>query len=265
MKDTETFSSTSGKFLATPAVRMLALKNKVNLHDIQGTGKDGRILKEDILNFIGKLDSSNKLAQMNNAQEKLYQTKTIDEKKTFEPRSPVVLVEDKTVPIKGIQKAMVKNMTQSLKVPQFSLSDEVDITELIQIHPSFKRIADERSIRLSFLPFFIKAASLALNQFPILNSVVDEKCENITYKAAHNIGFAMDTKQGLLVPNIKNVQNLTIFEIAKELNCLQDLGSKGQLSNQDLSGGTFTLSNIGSVCYLTKLDYNFFIIVNAFF
>ena len=115
------------------------------------------------------------------------------------------------------------------------------------------------------MPFFIKAASLALNQFPLLNSVVDEKCENITYKAAHNIGFAMDTKQGLLVPNIKNVQNLTIFEIAKDLNRLQDLGSKGQLSNQDLSNGTFTLSNIGSVCYLTKLDYNLFIIVNALF
>lgn len=244
---------------------MLALKNKINLHDIQGTGKDGRILKEDVLNFIGKLDSSNKLAEINNAQEKSYQTKTIDEKKTFELRSSVVLAEDKTEPIKGIQKAMVKNMTQSLKVPQFSLSDEVDITELIQIHPSFKRIADERSIRLSFLPFFIKAASLALNQFPLLNSVVDEKCENITYKAAHNIGFAMDTKQGLLVPNIKNVQNLTIFEIAKDLNRLQDLGSKGQLSNQDLSNGTFTLSNIGSVCYLTKLDYNLFIIVNALF
>ncbi|KAF7470516.1 Hypothetical predicted protein [Marmota monax] len=92
-----------------------------------------------------------------------------------------------------------------------------------------------------------QAASLGLLQFPILNSSVDENCQNITYKASHNIGIAMDTEQGLIVPNVKNVQIRSVFEIATELNRLQKLGSAGQLSTSDLTGGTFTLSNIGSI------------------
>lgn len=92
-----------------------------------------------------------------------------------------------------------------------------------------------------------QAASLGLLQFPILNASVDESCQNITYKASHNIGIAMDTEQGLLVPNVKNVQICSVFEIASELNRLQKLGSLGQLGTTDLTGGTFTLSNIGSI------------------
>uniref|UniRef100_A0A3Q2Q2Z5 Dihydrolipoamide acetyltransferase component of pyruvate dehydrogenase complex n=1 Tax=Fundulus heteroclitus TaxID=8078 RepID=A0A3Q2Q2Z5_FUNHE len=91
------------------------------------------------------------------------------------------------------------------------------------------------------------AASLGLLHFPILNSSLDEGCQNITYKASHNIGLAMDTSQGLLVPNVKNVQSLSVFEIAQELNRLQTLGAVGQLGQAELSGGTFTLSNIGSI------------------
>uniref|UniRef100_A0A3Q2UQF6 Dihydrolipoamide acetyltransferase component of pyruvate dehydrogenase complex n=1 Tax=Fundulus heteroclitus TaxID=8078 RepID=A0A3Q2UQF6_FUNHE len=95
--------------------------------------------------------------------------------------------------------------------------------------------------------FIFKAASLGLLHFPILNSSLDEGCQNITYKASHNIGLAMDTSQGLLVPNVKNVQSLSVFEIAQELNRLQTLGAVGQLGQAELSGGTFTLSNIGSI------------------
>ncbi|XP_073705559.1 lipoamide acyltransferase component of branched-chain alpha-keto acid dehydrogenase complex, mitochondrial-like [Garra rufa] len=92
-----------------------------------------------------------------------------------------------------------------------------------------------------------EAASLGLLQFPILNASVDEGCQNITFKASHNIGLAMDTPQGLLVPNVKSVQALSVFDIAVELNRLQALGSAGQLGTADITGGTFTLSNIGSI------------------
>jgi 2-oxoisovalerate dehydrogenase E2 component (dihydrolipoyl transacylase) len=86
-----------------------------------------------------------------------------------------------------------------------------------------------------------------LSSFPVLNAHVDEKCENITYKAAHNIGFAVDTNDGLLVPNIKNVETKSIFEIASEINRLQSLALSSKLAPSDLTGGTFTISNIGSV------------------
>lgn len=94
---------------------------------------------------------------------------------------------------------------------------------------------------------FVKACSLALHHYPVLNAHVDEKCENITYKAAHNIGVAIDTKDGLIVPNIKNVELKSIYEIAVELNRLQALASAAKLAPADLLGGTFTLSNIGSI------------------
>lgn len=110
-----------------------------------------------------------------------------------------------------------------------------------------KRIGDSRGVKLSFMPFYIKAASLALNKYPILNSQPDEKCEKITIKASHNIGIAIDSPHGLVVPSIKNVQKLDIIQIAAELNRLQAAAAKGKLGMEDLSGGTFTISNIGII------------------
>lgn len=97
------------------------------------------------------------------------------------------------------------------------------------------------------MPFFIKAASNALQRYPILNASLDENCEKVTYHGAHNIGIAMDTKIGLAVPVIKNVNALSIIEIAKELNRLMELGKEGSFLGSDLVGGTFTISNIGIV------------------
>jgi 2-oxoisovalerate dehydrogenase E2 component (dihydrolipoyl transacylase) len=97
------------------------------------------------------------------------------------------------------------------------------------------------------MPFFIKAASLALHQNPILNSSLSSDETELIYKEYHNIGVAMDTPNGLIVPNIKNVEDKSIIDIAKELNRLQGLASKGQLGSNDLADGTFTISNIGTI------------------
>lgn len=118
------------------------------------------------------------------------------------------------------------------------------LTELLS---HMKEIASARGIKLTYMPFFIKAASKALEKFSILNAKVDESCEKLTYRKSHNIGVAMDTSYGLVVPNIKNVQKLSLLEVAEELNLLQELGKKGALRQEDLTGGTFSLSNIGAV------------------
>ncbi|KAK1786541.1 hypothetical protein P4O66_002990 [Electrophorus voltai] len=116
---------------------------------------------------------------------------------------------------------MVKTMTAALKIPHFGYCDEVDLTQLVLLRSELKGLAEARGVRLSYMPFFVKGS--------------------------HNIGLAMDTPQGLLVPSVKNVQALSVFEIAAELNRLQALGSAGQLGPADLTGGTFTLSNVGSI------------------
>lgn len=110
-----------------------------------------------------------------------------------------------------------------------------------------KPVALSRGIKLSYMPFLIKAASLALKNYPTLNASVGEDSTHVTYHAAHNISVAMDTPTGLLVPNIKNVEQKSILEVAEELNRLQQLATAGKLAISDLSGGTFSISNIGSI------------------
>ena len=136
--------------------------------------------------------------------------------------------------------------------------------ELMALRDSLKApVQTKYGIKLSFMPFFIKvlqtvifhcdahpvpqAASLALLEFPVLNSSVNSDATTITYHASHNISIAMDTPQGLLVPNIKAVQSKTVLDIARDLNRLQELGKANKLGNEELSGGTFSLSNIGTV------------------
>ncbi|KAM4873053.1 lipoamide acyltransferase component of branched-chain alpha-keto acid dehydrogenase complex, mitochondrial [Thomomys bottae] len=235
------------KTLATPAVRRLAMENNIKLSEVVGSGKDGRILKEDILNYLEKqtgaiLPPSPKAEIIPPAPKPEDRTVPFP---AFTP--PVFTGKDRTQPVTGFQKAMVKTMTAALKIPHFGYCDEVDVTELVKLREELKTVALARGIKLTFMPFFLKAASLGLLQFPILNASVDENCQNIIYKASHNIGIAMDTEQGLIVPNVKNIQVRSVFEIAAELNRLQKLGSSGQLSTSDLTGGTFTLSNIGSI------------------
>ncbi|OPJ77261.1 lipoamide acyltransferase component of branched-chain alpha-keto acid dehydrogenase complex, mitochondrial isoform B [Patagioenas fasciata monilis] len=242
------------KTLATPAVRRLAMENNIKLSEVVGTGKDNRILKEDILNYLAKqtgaiLPPSPKAEII----PPLPKSETVpaapkDKAHKIPVSRPIVFSgKDKTEPITGFQKAMVKTMSAALKIPHFGYCDEIDLTQLVQLREELKPLAQLRGVKLSFMPFFIKAASLGLLQYPILNASLDESCRNVTYKASHNIGVAMDTEQGLIVPNVKNVQVCSVFEIASELNRLQSLGSAGQLGTNDLTGGTFTLSNIGTI------------------
>ncbi|TRY94390.1 hypothetical protein DNTS_027936 [Danionella cerebrum] len=249
------------KTQATPAVRRLAMENNIKLSEVVGSGKDGRILKEDILNFIAKQTGAilppapfQEIRPPPPAAVAASTPAAKSKEKAFTPSVPTPVItkpvftgKDHTEPITGFQKAMVKTMSAALKIPHFGYKDEVDMSQLVRLRSELKSLVESRGVKLSYMPFFIKAASLSLLHFPILNSSLDENCTNITYKAAHNIGLAMDTSQGLLVPNVKNVQMLSIFEIAVELNRLQTLGSSGQLGTSDLTGGTFTLSNIGSI------------------
>ncbi|XP_061152440.1 lipoamide acyltransferase component of branched-chain alpha-keto acid dehydrogenase complex, mitochondrial isoform X3 [Syngnathus typhle] len=232
------------KTQATPAVRRLAMENNIKLSEVVGSGKDGRILKEDILNFLAKQTGA------------ILPPSPFGEIRTPSPapKPPplaaslrVLAGKDVTEPLKGFQKAMVKSMMAALSIPHLGLCEQVELSRLVALRAELRTEARGHGLKLSYMPFFIKAASLCLTRFPILNASLDESCQNITYKASHNIGVAMDTSLGLLVPTVKNVQLLSILEVAQELNRLQELGAAGQLGTADLSGGTFSLSNIGSI------------------
>ncbi|KAI8613971.1 2-oxoacid dehydrogenases acyltransferase-domain-containing protein [Chytriomyces sp. MP71] len=237
-----------GDILATPAVRAFAREQGVDLAIVNGTGKEGRIMKEDIVHF--------KAAPLAAAPARAAAKAATPPPATTTPFATATTapITDELKPLTSIQRAMFKQMTKSLAIPHFGFSDEITLNSCT----NFRAVLNAQLARdpilgvrkISYMPIFIKALSLALSEFPVLNAKLvgegDAKDVRLQYRASHNIGIAMDTPQGLLVPNVKNVQNKSILEIAAELERLRESAKKG-LSSADMSSGTITLSNIGTI------------------
>jgi 2-oxoisovalerate dehydrogenase E2 component (dihydrolipoyl transacylase) len=225
--------------LATPAVRRISRELGVNIADVTGTGKDGRVLKEDVARFVETGGTA---------------TSPPPQPTAYPVSAPVtVSPQEEIIPLTPIQAQMFKVMTQSLSIPHFLYSDEVILDPLMRIkdnlNKTLTRSTSAAVTKLTYMPFFIKAMSVALEEYPLLNSRLDfsQPKPQLVKRPQHNIGVAMDTPAGLLVPNIKNVKSLNIFEVAAELQRLQVAGAAGKLSPADLSGGTITVSNIGNI------------------
>lgn len=245
--------------LATPAVRHLSKELKVDILDVDGTGKDGRVLKEDIYKFVEARDNGTAQPARPGAGAAT---------PTPSHSAPGVQTEDRQ-PLTKTQEQMFKTMTRSLSIPHFLYADEIDFTDLSSLRGRLNKVlssspsspapvipSNQGVTKLSYLPFIIKAVSIAMQQYPILNARVDAPSSSspaaaekpaLVYRSQHNIGVAMDTPQGLLVPVIKDVAAHSILTIAAELLRLQALAAAGRLAPQDMSGGTITVSNIGSI------------------
>lgn len=234
----------SGKVLATPAVRRIAMENKVDLRSVKASGRNGRVLKGDVLEFLNIIPEGTVKPHPSIAAQ---QARTAAAAPTPAVKPLELKQAETVVPLKGVAKAMYKSMSESLKIPHFAYSDEIDVSKLVQVREDLKKDALARGVKLTYMPFFVKAASNALKQFPILNSSFCEATESVIYKSYHNISIAMHTPQGLVVPNVKNVDQKSILEIAADLNALQERGAKGALGPDDFANGTFSLSNIGII------------------
>ncbi|CRG84855.1 2-oxoisovalerate dehydrogenase E2 component (dihydrolipoyl transacylase) [Talaromyces islandicus] len=221
--------------LATPAVRGLLKELNVNILDVTGTGKDGRVTKEDVHRFAATRDQQ----PTTTAQQTAARLATTIDTQQSETREPLT----------HIQSQMFKTMTKSLQIPHFLFTDELNIDAVTALR---RKLSSDptNAQKITSLSFIVKAVSLALEEYPILNAKVDTsdpKKPTIIMRSNHNIGVAMDTPQGLLVPNIKNVAARSISDIAAEISCLSALGKEGKLTPADLTGGTFTVSNIGNI------------------
>jgi 2-oxoisovalerate dehydrogenase E2 component (dihydrolipoyl transacylase) len=221
--------------LATPAVRRIARENDLDLSLVPSSGKDGRVLKDDVLNYLNKDALSIKTA-----------IQPIDDR--FTAANIDSDQQDRIEPIKGVKAIMAAAMTESVAtIPHFTYADEINMSQLMALRAELKERYAKEGIRLTMMPFFIKALSLSLKQFPILNSQVNEDCSELKYLASHNIGMAVDSPSGLLVPNIKDVQNMNIVEIAEQSHRLTEQARAGRISPNDLKGGTITVSNVGAI------------------
>lgn len=221
-----------GKALASPAVRRLARSLDINIAEVPGSGKHGRVYKEDIERFV------------NNAS--VASQPTVNTSTVVSPT--MVSAGDKVVPIKGVQAVMARQMMDSVAtIPHFTYCEELDITDLVALREQLKQKYASDTLKLTMMPFFMKALSLALTQFPVVNSRVNADCTELTYLARHNIGMAVDSKVGLLVPNVKDVQDKSILDIAAEITRLTDAARSGRVTPADLKDGTISISNIGAL------------------
>ena len=210
----------------TPIVRKLANDHGVDVSTITGTGVGGRIRKEDILAAAGLAGQPAPVAAPTTvAASSLRGT---------------------SVPMSRLRKVIAERAVASMQqTAQLTSVVEVDVTEIAELRTAVKdQFAAVTGVKLSFLPFFVKAAAEALQVFPIINAVVDG--ENIVYPATENISIAVDTERGLLTPVLKSAGGMNIAQVASAISDLAERTRTNQLSPDELAGGTFTLTNTGS-------------------
>jgi Pyruvate/2-oxoglutarate dehydrogenase complex, dihydrolipoamide acyltransferase (E2) component, and related enzymes len=210
------------EILATPAVRKLARELGVDLTKVKGTGPGGRITEEDVRKYY---EESKKL-----------EVKEVVEIKKVEER----------IPITGIRRMIAEKMVKAQKSAAIvTHMDEFDATELVKVREELKNEAEKLGIKLTFLPFIIKAVIKALKKYPKFNAIMDDERNELVIKKNYNIGIATATEQGLVVPVIKDADKKSIFELAKEIEDLSAKAREGKLKVEEVTGGTFSITNIG--------------------
>src|SRR3989344_1443748 len=212
------------KILATPKVRNLARKLNVDINLVKGTGKNRIILDDDVINF-SKGNIQNK-TETNKQAIKLV--------KKYDFYGYI-----KRIPLKGVRKVIAENMSKSYsKAVHVTHMDFADITNLSEIREREKPRLEKKGIKLTYLSFVIKAAVLALKEHPYLNATLDEETNEIILKKYYNIGIAVDTNEGLLVPVIKVADSKNITNIAKEIVNLSKSAKERKIDLSDLKGST---------------------------
>ncbi|MEF8844434.1 MAG: dihydrolipoamide acetyltransferase family protein [Bacteroidales bacterium] len=215
------------KALATPVARALAKDLGVDINNIKGSGPGGRVMKDDIYNYVEQ-------------QKKERPSAPQAGKETEE----AVEYEDLT----QIRKTIARNMSRSKQnAAHMTVMDEVEVSELVRIRNKYKEKYKDQDIKLNYLPFILKATARALEKHRQLNSELDQDNDRMLFKRYYNIGIAVDTEKGLVVPVIKHVDKLTVFELAQETNEIARKARDGELTMEDMKGGTFTVTSYGSI------------------
>ncbi|WP_338962622.1 MULTISPECIES: dihydrolipoamide acetyltransferase family protein [unclassified Spiroplasma] len=242
----------TGKVLATPLARRMARDLGVDMGTIKGTGPRGRILKDDLLNAKngGTITSTTASTTPINSISSVSATTISSQGINVTKIESFGNVEH--LPLSGIRKAVANQMSLSVyTAPHVSLMINVDAENLVQLRATLKEPAEkdpDGSAKLTFMPFFVKAVAKALKEerFKLLNSTLNMANNEILVKKYYNIGMAADTEKGLVVPVIKNADQLSLFEIARQVNSLGDKARKGLLKGDEMQGGSFTITNFGS-------------------
>ncbi|MGL4697772.1 dihydrolipoyllysine-residue acetyltransferase [Enterococcus larvae] len=239
------------RVLAMPSVRQYAREKDVDISQIAPTGKGGRVVKEDIDNFLTNGGAAPAAAASTEAVQETAPAASSTPAAPAKPAQPFTsnLGEMETrEALTPMRKAIAKAMVNSKHTaPHVTLHDEVEVSKLWDHRKKFKDVAAANGTKLTFLPYVVKALTSTVQKFPVLNASIDDAKQEIVYKHYFNIGIATDTDHGLYVPNVKNANMKSMFAIADEINEKAAFAHDGKLSAQDMRDGSITISNIGSV------------------
>lgn len=223
---TSTSSTSQDKALAVPKVRGIAKGLNIDINKVLGTGEDGRVTIEDLAQFSTPKEG---IVHRDFAQD--YKLEDV----TFEP-------------LTQIRKSIARNMIQSKhNAAHVTVFEEIEVSDLIAIRKKMKDSYSERGAKLTYLPFIVKATVLALKKHKLLNSRIEMEQNRMVYFDRYNIGIAMDTPEGLVVPVIKDADQLSIFEITQKITEFSSKAYERKLTMADMKHGTFTISNFGSI------------------
>jgi len=230
------------KALATPAVRALARELGVDVDGVAGTGPGGRVTKDDLRARGGR----NGHAEAPQAGLPPPDPAPAAARPAVPPPGPDLPAE--RLPLRGIRKRIAENMARSKRTAaHFTFVEQADVTELVRMKERMAAAAKEEGVKLTFLPFVVKAAVAALQAHPRLNASLDEERSELVLKRRYDIGIASATEQGLVVPVIRGADRRSLLELAREIERLAQDSKAGRSRPQDMGGSTFTITSLGAL------------------
>ncbi|MCE8019157.1 dihydrolipoyllysine-residue acetyltransferase [Halomonas sp. MCCC 1A11036] len=238
-----------GRIPASPAVRRLVREHGLSLESIDGSGKDGRVLKEDVLRYLENGQRGYGQVEQGEARPARAGTPPARCEVPRQGAAPSKQEEGevRVEPIRGVRAVMARRMVESAStIPHFHYGEEIDVTELLALRERLKPVAEAQQVRLTLMPLFMKALALAVREEPILNARLNAEVTEIHYLPSVNVGMAVDSRTGLIVPNVKQVERRSVLEVAREIQRLTADAREGRVAQEDLKGGTISISNIGA-------------------
>lgn len=221
------------RVLATPVTRRIAREHGVDLAAVAGTGPQGRVTKADLLGFV---EGANVAVQQVKAPAPV-------------PAAGPAIQSgdlDQRIPVRGLRRKIAENLVRSKQTaPHYHFVEELDVTELVAFRERMNAKLAKSGEKLSFLPFIVKAVIAGLKKNPRCNAVMDEQAGELVIRGEYNIGIAVATDDGLVVPVLRNADRLSMREIAREIARLSDAARNRKLAQSDIGGGTFTITSLG--------------------
>lgn len=234
------------KVLAAPATRQLARTLGVDIRTVRGSGPGGRITKDDVR-------AATESARAAKPASSVAPARTTAAPPAASPALPAPQpvahsAGDERIPFRGVRKKIADNLVRSQQVTApFTYVEECDVTELVKLRSRAKKRAEERGVKLTFLPFIIKAVVSGLKKFPIVNATLDTTTDEVVLRKSYHLGVATATDNGLIVPVLRDADKLSLFQIAAAIEPLSERARTGKAARDELTGSTFTISSLGTL------------------